>query len=71
MDKHDKELVVTVGVEAIHALFLDDAGDVSTEMFTCGSAETALSALTNRVTASVIGINCCMDRPVGVLIIQK
>jgi hypothetical protein len=45
MDTHDKEFIVTVRLEAIHALFLDDAGDVSTEMFTCGSAETALSAL--------------------------
>ena len=67
MDKPEKEFVVTVGAEAIRELFLDDA----TKLFTCGSAETALSALTNRVTASVIGINCCMDRPVGVLIIQK
>ena len=46
MDKPDKEFVVTVGAEAIHALLLDTVRDVGTKLFTCGSAETtALSAL--------------------------
>jgi hypothetical protein len=41
MDKPEKEFVVTVGAEAIRELFLDDA----TKLFTCGSAETALTSL--------------------------